>query len=352
MSFILQQRAACEIISRRRLVNHCRHAYSYSMDPSATYPDESGEEWLAVPPALLESDGPPSPSEQQIRLWALVLQACAIPCDIVQPDSSWQLLVPASCFNRAVEELRRYHLENRNWPPPAPPARGLAENTLATLSVLLLLATFYNITLLDVTLAGNRSVDWYAIGAAQTAKILDGEWWRLVTALTLHANLPHLLGNLTIGGIFVVCLCRELGSGLAWTLLLCSGILGNLINALLQPSQHTSVGASTVVFGAVGILSASNLLRYRHQRQKRWGLPLSGALALLAVLGTEGAQTDLGAHLFGFIAGVVLGLCAEYQLLHLGRPSRAFGLLLAGGSAAIIIAAWWAALFAHGHIAA
>ena len=59
----------------------------------------------------------------------------------------------------------------------------------------------------------------------------------------------------------IVSLCRELGSGLAWSLLLGSGVLGNLANACLQLPDHRSVGASTVVFGAVGILAALNLLR-------------------------------------------------------------------------------------------
>ncbi|MCE1226661.1 MAG: hypothetical protein LWW87_09280 [Geobacteraceae bacterium] len=47
-----------------------------------------------------------------------------------------------------------------------------------------------------------------------------------MTALTLHADLQHLLGNLTIGGLFVFLLCRETGTGLSWFLLLAAGGLG------------------------------------------------------------------------------------------------------------------------------
>ena len=101
--------------------------------------------------------------------------------------------------------LRLFEAENRNWPPDPPPTNPLAENTLATLSVLILLATFHNLTQLDASLSGHHPIDWIALGNAHSARILDGEWWRLVTALTLHADWLHLFSNLTLGGIFIVC---------------------------------------------------------------------------------------------------------------------------------------------------
>ena len=180
---------------------------------------------------------------------------------------------------------------------------------------------------------------------------MNGQWWRAVTALTLHANLPHLLSNLTIGGFIILWVCRDLGSGLGWSLLLTSGILGNLLNAVVQPSTHSSVGASTVVFGAVGLLAAFNLLRFKLQPHKRWGLPIAGAMALMAALGTEGERTDLGAHLFGCLAGFLLGLLTARLVERHGRPSRGFSFFLALLSAAIVAVAWWLALLLNGSIA-
>ena len=87
---------------------------------------------------------------------------------------------------------------------------------------------------------------------------------RLVTALTLHADWQHLLGNLLIGGIFISRLCRDLRSGPAWLLLLASGALGNLANAWLQNPAHRAVGASTAIFGAVGMLATISMVRSRH----------------------------------------------------------------------------------------
>ena len=168
--------------------------------------------------------------------------------------------------------------------------------------------------------------------------------WRLVTALTLHADDLHMFSNLAIGGLFIIFLCRELGSGLAWSLLLGSGILGNLANAFVQSPTHRSVGASTAVFGAVGILASLSLLRYRRQLKRRWLLPVAAALALLALLGTEGKHTDLGAHLFGFLFGLILGLMAEYLIIKKGPPGRLLNALLALLSIGTVIAAWWVAL--------
>jgi rhomboid protease GluP len=309
--------------------------------------EESGmaeKEWPAVPAELDDGDAAGLLSERQAHLWALVLEARYVPCRIEPDATGWRLLVPAEHLATARHELRLFEEENRNWPPPLPPARPLTENTLATLSVLILIATFHNLTRLDIAIYGNYRPDWTALGSAEAGKILSGEWWRLVTALTLHADWLHLFSNLALGGIFIVSICRELGSGLAWCLLLGSGFLGNLANACLHPPEHSSVGASTLVFGAVGILAAQSLLRFRHHRQRRWPLPAAAALALLALLGTEGKNTDLGAHLFGFLFGTGLGLATEHLVGIYGRPGRRLNALLALAGVVAVTAAWGAAL--------
>ena len=305
---------------------------------------ESTEVWRAIPPEIDEGKGCAALSESRAFLFALVLDARAIPCRIEPHGSAWQLLVPPGAYPTALQELRLFVAENRHWPPPELPSRPVVENTLATLSVLILLATFHNLTRLDIPLYDHPAPDWIELGSAQAHLIKYGEWWRLITSLTLHADGRHLLGNLAIGGFFVVALGRELGSGLAWCLLLAAGGLGNLINAYAQLPTHRSVGASTAVFAAVGILAALNLVRQRASRQRRWRLPVAAALALLALLGTEGKNTDLGAHLFGFVCGVGLGLATEWLVGRYGRPGPGLNALLALAGVATVGAAWWAAL--------
>jgi len=283
-------------------------------------------------------------SRNRAATWALVLDSQNIPCKIVRFGIGWYILVPKDWLDHAAKQISGYEHMNKGWPPPPPKPNPLTENTLTTLSVLLLLAVFHNITILKLPVSGHMPPEWMQIGSAQAARILDGEWWRLVTSLTLHANWLHLLSNLAIGGFFIIILCRELGSGLAWALLLLSGMLGNLANSHFHLPTHTSVGSSTLIFGGIGILSALSMIRYRHQLRKRWSAPVGGALALLASLGTEGVNSDIGAHFFGFIFGFIIGLVAEYVLETYSRPGKALNALLASLCLITVATAWWLAI--------
>ncbi len=329
------------------MANPAKDDYSHVMVMDAAEEQSRPAPWPAVEPGRIIPGHPQELGRERARIWALVLDARSVPCCLEQPSPSyWELHVPPEYLDKACTEISLYEKKNLGWPPPLPPPRPLVENTLSTLSILILLATFYNIVRLDLLLPGGISPDWIETGSAQAARILNGEWWRTITSLTLHRDVAHLLGNLAIGGVFVFLLCREVGSGLAWTLILASGSLGNLVNALVQPAGHNSVGASTAVFGTVGILAALNMVRYRHHLQKRWGLPVAAALALLTLLGTEGKTTDLGAHFFGFVSGVLLGLLAEQIISRRGFPGAVLNALLALSASLIVLISWLAAVVA------
>ncbi|MFZ4858529.1 MAG: rhomboid family intramembrane serine protease [Desulfuromonadaceae bacterium] len=310
------------------------------MDQSGTQHDEDKNDWSPVP----TRDNDVLLTRQQAQQWSLVLDSRAIPCCIEPIGSDWHLLVPEHQLESACRELQLYEEANRNWPPTLPATRQLVENTLPTVSVLLLLAILHNLTLIGLSLPERGLLDLHGIGTAHAADIRNGLWWQCVTALTLHGDLTHLLSNLAIGGVFIILLCRELGSGLAWSLLLASGTVGNLLNAWVQSPAHRSVGASTVVFGAVGILAAVSMVSDHHHLRRRWFVPVAAGLALLAILGTEGKNTDLGAHLFGFCAGLLTGAGAEFLVGKYGRPGRLLNFLLSLLSGVVVVAAWWAAI--------
>ena len=299
-------------------------------------------DWLPIPSQLKDGLSSHPLSKRQLRNWTLVLQARQIPNRSTRIDHGWQLQVPTAHYHTALEELLSYESANRNWPPPPPVEHPQQENTASTIWVLIVLGLFHILTQKQINLFGHTPVDWYTLGNAHAGKILNGEWWRLVTALTLHSGGVHLAGNIAVGGIFINRLCRDLGSGLGWSLVLLSGILGNLANAFVQNPDHRSIGASTAVFGAVGLLATINTLRYRTNLRHRWPMPVAAALGLLALLGAGGENTDIGAHLFGFIFGVALGLVTEYlaQIDNYLKPMRfltTFNIFLLGS-------AWWLAL--------
>ncbi len=314
--------------------------------PVDTSPQPGRADWRPLPAQLAEPAGSTTLSRRRMRSWSLVMESRRIPWHAERRGLGWQLLVPAAMLSTAIDELCHYENENRDWPPAPPQGRPLVDNRTTTVWALIAIGAFYNLTLHDVSIAGHPVVDWKALGNAHAGKILAGQWWRLATALTLHADWQHLLGNLLIGGFFISRLCRDLRSGLGWLLLLTAGMLGNLVNAWLQDPGHRAVGASTAIFGAVGILAAISMVRYRHnlRRRRRWLLPIAAALGLLAMLGASGENTDLGAHLFGFLIGLPLGLVTELLIEKQARPRGGLNALLAMTALAVITGAWWAAL--------
>ena len=65
--------------------------------------------------------------------------------------------------------------------------------------------------------------NWRSIGSMDAGLVASGQWWRTVTALTLHGDLGHLMGNSLFGAVFGMFAGRHLGSGLAWLLVLLCG---------------------------------------------------------------------------------------------------------------------------------
>ena len=247
-----------------------------------------------------------TPDYHKASLWSLVLLATEIPHELVRQDARWLLLVPDEQEGAAREEIAAFEEENRHWPAPPQPEQerlslvpGHRPPTVLLMGALLV---FYL-----VTGPWTASNPWFSHGAIAGEKIIrEGEWWRLVTALTLHADSVHLMGNLLVGGVVVHYLCQRLGSGLGWFAILLAGILGNLVNVLLRGDHH-AVGFSTAVFGTVGLLSGLQVFK-RKGFGKGLLLPLGAAAGLLAFLGTAGERTDLGAHLWGLATGLGLGI--------------------------------------------
>lgn len=287
------------------------------------------EEWIEVVPAA-------SVPEESLRGWVLVLSSRDIPFSLERDGGRVILRVPSGEARRTIEEIGRYEEENRGWPPAPSPSPPLPDNTFASLSILALVALFHNLTFLD--LYGIAREEWLTAGGAEAGRILEGELWRAITALTLHADGEHLLANMLVGAFFIVPLCRHLGLASGWTLLLLAGGAGNLINAMLQNPAHLAVGSSTAIFGGIGVLAGLGI-RHRLPLRRRH-IPLAAAVALLGLLGSGGEKTDTGAHLFGFLAGVPLGIVAP-RPSSIPRPAK----LLLGTMALLApVLAWRLAL--------
>lgn len=247
----------------------------------------------------------------------LVLNAAGIAAEISHDPSGWLLQVDEAHFEPATAELSAYQQERRSedlagvsYELPQPP--GTLEGIFAYFAVVVLFA----------------AVNWFsvhgplseAVGHLHAGSVLGGQWWRTVTALTLHLDFAHLFSNLIFGAIFGFLAGQMLGGGVAWLLIVLGGTGGNFVNALLRDASHQSIGASTAVFSALGIAVAYALRPSLHTGQRtmqRWS-PLIGGVLLLAFLGTGGERTDVDvtAHVTGFLAGLVGGWIASHLPSH------------------------------------
>ena len=270
---------------------------------------------------------------------ALVLAAIQIPHQLIDDGSGCALVVPAEHSARAAEELRLYEDEN-------PPARPKVRKRIVYQDALPGVIGYVLVVCAVAWLAGYSifGSNWFVAGRVDGNLIRDGEWWRTITALTLHSGVRHLLGNLVFGVFFGIFAGRLLGSGVAWLAVVVSAALGNTANTLLLDSTHRSIGASTAVFATLGLL-AGYVWRGQLMAQDRWSTrfgPIIGGLALLMFTGTGDENTDIGAHLLGFVCGFGTGML----LTMIGRMPAPPRVQVISGAVALglVFIAWSVAL--------
>lgn len=282
-------------------------------------------------------------SLDQVREWGLVLDAEDIPYAIDRDaDGGWTLVVAPSDAERCREALSAYVTENFE-PAIEPAAQG--DLPIAVMLLPLLFLVFHSVS--SPHAGGGERIPpgsaWLAAGAADGAAIRAGEWWRLVTALTLHADLGHVMANAVIGLVLALAVAISLGAGPALWLIVLAGAAGNGLNVWTRGASYSGIGFSTAVFGAVGILAGYRFARPGRRgadRRSAW-LALGTGLALLALFGMD-PDTDVLAHFWGFVAGLPLGILAGRRALR--PPGRVLDAALLAGLAAFVVACWWLAL--------
>lgn len=284
--------------------------------------------------------------EEKVMPWLAALQAIGIPCDSVRTPTGTVLLVPPDQLARAARELQGYEETNAGWPPPAAvPTHDEAPGAVLWTGFLLVMLLVFHLVTGSVD---NDSV-YFEAGVLDVSRTMAGEWWRTVTALTLHADFSHVAANALALLALGIAASHQLGPGLAWALALLGGIGGNYLEAWMTNAGRRSLGASTMVFALLALLAALRFVgiwRKEGRPTSPWArswLPPFAALGALGFLGTSHGS-DIAGHALGFVSGGLLGLAVAF--LPNRRPGDGWQVPLCILPLALVAWAWHLALSA------
>lgn len=265
--------------------------------------------------------------------WELVLLAQGLSPSLRRSPDGVVLSVPEDEVDRALASLSAYEQENPRRIAERVEPMGSGSLLAGVAAALMLLLFFF------VSVQWLPTLSWFERGSADAQRIVQGEFWRAVTALTLHADVAHALSNAVAAALFFGAVSSMVGAGLGGALILLAGAGGNFANALLHGSPHVAVGASTAVFGAVGMLGSLGMIRRRRSALNRWRvwLPVAASLALLGMLGSGGERVDIWAHFFGLLVGAVLGTLIAWVT---PRPPGLLQWTCGASTVAVLIYCW------------
>jgi rhomboid protease GluP len=236
----------------------------------------------------------------------------------------------------SLQNLEQYRAENRHWPWRQKISSQGVLFDWASLGWVLLVGIFFWIQ----THTDSRFRD---AGLMDAIAVSRGEWWRLFTAIFLHADVAHFALNASIGLFLLGLTMGNFGTGFGLLAAYLAGAGGNIATWLVYTQGHLSLGASGMVMGCVGLL-ASQAIFTGAPPAHRWKYLIAGTAAgimLFASLGLS-PDSDVLAHFGGFVSGVVLG-CLLRMVPGLSRNSTAN--VFAGIAFCIlVILPWWLAL--------
>ena len=269
---------------------------------------------------------------RQIRDDSLVLLSQGISHRLLRSiEGPFLIFVLPEHEARAQEQLALYRKENppKEENPPIPLSFSLQPFWV------LLAPTI--ITLIDFT----DKVNFRTPGISDASKVLKGEWWRTLTAQTLHGDVRHLASNLICGYIVMNMITFRIPLLRLAPFIAIASAIANLCVSLTVQTNFRSLGFSTFVFAAIGCLS---VIEFRLMPKETHGLlrrfaPLCGATSLAVFLGL-GENADILGHAYGFIAGLFCGFIPSKKALRWGTPLStidSIGLLI---YYALYIVAW------------
>ena len=280
-----------------------------------------------------------APSKRQALDWSLALVSQGIESILDHSaDAGWGLLVDEPEHARACAVIQQYRRENARWPWQHKLFTPDISFDWGSLAWVFLIGAFF---WLSGQIAGFRDG-----GLMKSSLVSQGEWWRLVTAIYLHADVAHLASNAVIGFVLLGLAMGRCGTGIGLLAALLAGAGGNVASWLAYPGDHQGLGASGMVLGCLGLLAAQSFPELK-RHPKAIKLAVSGVAAggMLFVLLGLSPGTDVVAHLGGFVGDLLLGTLLAFWP-QLARNTAA-NLTAGAVFSALTVIAWWLAFTTH-----
>lgn len=205
-----------------------------------------------------------------------------------------------------LQSSRSIHPLDRPAEPPQPPseqviARRVEAPHSAPIFSYTILAINVVVFLLDLLLRGQLT----NLGAKDNLAIIQGQLWRLITPVFLHANYLHL--GVNSYSLFIVGpqVERSFGHWRFLAIYLLSGLAGSIASFALSP--YPSIGASGALFGLIGALIPLLYLNRKVFANTRRSINnIIMVIALNLVFGFSVGGIDNWAHIGGLGGGLVL----------------------------------------------
>jgi len=239
---------------------------------------------------------------------SLVILALGRDCWILENAGAYSIHADPGDAPAIIEEFALYQKEQatlRDKPPATEFKTFTTGSELPLLWAAVLMVVFY------LQIRDDSLTDRFC--NSTSGLLQNGEWWRPFTALFLHADVGHLLGNILIGGIFCVLVMQSVGGLRGWLWILAGGTAANAINAWLhKPGPFESIGASTATFAALGILVGVSTriawMTRSYSGFKPLLLPVIAGMILLGWFGSGGENTDVAGHFLGTLCGFLMAI--------------------------------------------
>jgi|GEM_PF-3582557 len=185
----------------------------------------------------------------------------------------------------------------------------LAPRVVSWLFGLLFLESFLQTPLQPIFIYNLDKLFIFFGGVRRTFILDDSQYYRLLTAVFLHASFIHLLVNMISLNNIGNTILQIYNSKKFLVIYFFSGILASLFSVFFSSPESYSVGASGCIFGLFGAFCAWAILT----RQARYLKLILINLLLNLYIGFTYPQIDNWAHLGGFLAGISLGFTYLYH---------------------------------------